>query len=230
MTRPTPEEIVAIKADVAKRFPGCLAQEVTLDAPINAVVIMARFDLPSWDSYVDAQGRDIDTAHVGALVDRRLWPSLDEVTALRERWPAVPRKVAVEMHKAAGEIVGTSVSVAFSLDALPRGLTAEKGAALIEAAEGAALWTVQLPGVPNTLIMQTPLADVYLAAKASNATANERNVGRISAMLTYALEAVVWSSEPIDQLLNRLPGLAADVRRAYLDMGGESAATRSKSL
>lgn len=230
MKTPSPEEVTAIKADVVKRFPGCVAKQITLEAPISAVVVMASFDLPSWDSYVDAQGRDLDTAHVSALVDRRLWPSLDEVTAMRERWPAAPRKVAAEIHKAAGEVAGSAVSVAFSLEALPRGLTAEKGAALIEAAGGAALWTVQLPGVPNTLVMQTPLADVYLAAKAANATANERNVGRISALLTYALEAVVWSSEPIDQLLNRLPGLAADVRRAYLDMGGEGAATRSKSL
>jgi hypothetical protein len=227
---PTPVEVSAIKADCAKRFPGCLPELIELDAPINAAVVVARFDLPSWSEYVDAQGRDLDTSHIGALVDRRLWPTLDEVTQLREDWPAAPKLIAKKLHEAAGEQVGRVSITRFSPSMLPKGLTPEKAAALVAAAEGAALWTARLPGGQHVLIMQSPLADVYLAAKAADRAAGDRNVGRISALLTYAVESVVLSAEPIDQLLNRLPGLASDVRIAYLEMGGEGAATRSKSL
>lgn len=231
MKTPTPEQVLTIKADAAKRFGSDRALLVELDAPIDAAVVVAPFNLVTWNDYVDAQARDIDTSHVGAIVDRLLWPSLDVFTALREAWPAAPRIIAQKMHVAAGEtLVKAVVTRLLSTSTPPLGLTAEKAAALIANAGTAALWAVQLPGVASSCVMQTPLADVYLAAKAADRAAKDRGIGRITAMLAYVLETVVWSSEPIDQVLNRLPALSSDLRLAFGEMGGEGATTRSKSL
>lgn len=226
MKHPSKEEIAALKADAVKRFGSDRAVLYEIGSPVDQAIVMAPLDLSAWCTHCDASLRDTDTANASLLVDRLLWPSMEEGLALREKWGHLATTVGEEMHKTSGHVPGEPVIWPFSISSMPNGMTEEVAKLL---PSGEELWTVVLPN-GTTLVMQAPSTDVFLAARAADKTASTRNKDYVMSTLVFLRESIVWCAEPIDALLNRLPLITSDLRAAYMQMGGAGATVRSKSL
>jgi hypothetical protein len=232
MKLPTAEEISTIKAQAMKRFGSDRALLVELESPIDVAVVVAPFGLEAWAAYADLQARDLETSHATAFAERVLWPSLDHALELCARWPAVPRNVAVQLHAAAGQVTGKPLVRRLSAAAPPKGLGQREAQQLIDQYAGASLWAVEQTPAELSCVMRTPAGDVYLAAKTADRLAREKGEGLVMAMLPYARESVIWSADahPIASLIERRPAISDDLRTAFLMLGGEGVAVRSKSL
>lgn len=228
MKTPTPAEVAIIKADAAKRFGSDRALLVELDAPIDAAVVMAPFGFQSFVDYVDAEARDTDSAEAAVVVERLLWPSLDEAMALREKWPASASKIVKDLRKAAGDVPGVASAVPLTAATAPKSLGAKGAQDLIEANPKVSLWAVTHVGIE--LVMKAPLPDVYAAAKAASISAARAKEGLIPSWWRYAKDHILWSAEPIDRLCEARPATIPDLVHPFFAMGGSAATTRATFL
>jgi hypothetical protein len=230
VTQPSDKDIAEAKAAAMERFGSAALELVELGAPIDRSVLMAPFDRASWSRYIDALHRDIMTAHGQVFAERVVWPPLEAAMGLRDAWPALPSLVAQRLALAAGDVPELATVQRLSAEVRPKGLEAKDAVALLAGAGGAALWSVELPAVELSCVMRAPLPDTYLAAVAEDREARSKGTGVIETMARYLLDAVVWSASPMPSALERRPAILGDLRRAYLTMGGEGAAVRSKRL
>lgn len=228
MKLPSPEEIAQIKATAVAKFGHDRVALVDLDAPIDAAVVVAHFNFAGWSQQVDAEKRDLDTAHQQGVVGQLLWPALDDFLALQRKWPLLSKNVMSHLYTRAGVKPGRAKASRFTIDSHV-GVDDATAKTLIEQNAGTDLWGFILP-TGQTVIMRAPLADVLLAARAADSAARERADGITRAALPFVKEAIVHATEPIDALLERLPATVEDLRVAFLQMGGDGVASRSKSL
>ena len=232
MILPTPEQVATFKAEAVRRFGSDRAMGVLLGEPTGAMCVFAPLDFAGWCDLLDAQSEDVDTGNKRLFVDRLLWPSLDEALSLAKRWPAAVGQCARELIKLAGET--SAQPVVRELKSHPlAGLSAEKAAELA-AAHDRALWGVRINATSTfeavSLVMQAPLSEMYLACRAADRDARGLKRGIELATSSFVLDAIVWSSEPVKPLLDRLPALSADLRLAFYMMGGAGVSVSTKSF
>lgn len=231
----TEAEIQTIKADAAKRFDG-RTREILLDEPIFTRVVMAPFDRPSYATFVDAEERDSTTAHDGLLLTRSLHPGLAGIDKLRRDWPAAAASVAGDMERAAGLVGAAAAEIhLLDLERLPIGLEKGRAQELVAEASGARLWALEIPEHGLGVVMVTPVAQIWRAAKTLDADARAKKKGIIAATEDYVLPAVVWSRQPLvvnggGGALDERPALYWWLWSTWNRMGGEGVRLRSKSL
>lgn len=239
MLLPTPEQILAAKADAEKRFGRDEALLVRCPAPIDFCGLFAPLDLDTYCTLADEQAADTDTGNRNAVYRQRLWPAQDVIAEKLRRRPAYAEQVVRELRKRAGYMPGTS-AVELLPDVLARaaedapvipGLSRAAAEKLIKDAPEDELWTVVGPG-PLSCVMATPDGDVWLAAKTKSTEAALRTNKRVvRSGLDFVLQAVRWSAQPLEEsLLADKPAFSYDLQRAYEMIGGSGADATSKSL
>ncbi len=238
MILPTPEEVLAAKTDAAARFGRDEVLLTRMAAPIDLCMLSAPLNLDAYCALADEQGHDLQTANRNVVLRRRLWPSAAIVTERLGRRPAMADKIVRALFKRAGTSVEQPVvelladmiaKTAADADVIP-GLSLTASRALLAGDEGAEMWGVTGPG-GLSLVMATPDGDVWLAAQAAKQKASESNARIVMSALDFALQSVKWTARPLlGDLLDDMPALCVDVRRAYDIIGGEGADATSKSL
>jgi hypothetical protein len=247
MLLPTPEEIATAKVEAAKKTGRDEVLLVQLTAPVDAAFLVAPLTRRSWADIVDEQNRDFVTSHKSAVLSHLVWPAAATALDIFRRRAVAPRKIAEHLQRRAGKLPGdpvvkllaevvetAPVGAPGSYEVAP-GLSLDKARALLSEApsdggEPRELWAAWGPHPRLSLVMATPDPDQYLAAEAANLRAVERRERIYEARLDFALPAIVWSREPVEALLEDLPALGADIKTAYITIGGEGAEASSKSL
>jgi len=239
MLLPTPEQVLAAKADAAKRFGRDEVLLIRCPAPIDFCGLFAPLDLDTYCTLADEQAADVDTGNRNAVYRQRVWPSQDAVAEKLKRRPAFAEQVVRELRKRAGYMPGNS-AVELLPDMLTRaaadaevipGLSRAAAEKLIKDGADDELWAIVGPG-PLSCVMATPDGDVWLAAKTKSTEAAVRTNKRVvRSGLDFVLQAIRWSSEPLEEsLLADKPALSYDLQRAYETIGGSGADATSKSL
>jgi hypothetical protein len=253
MIDPTPAEIIAIKSSARAKFGRDLALRVPLTSPIEAVVVVAPFDLASYAAHVDARQANAQTAQLGIVVDRLLWCSpadaasptidsivptkddpdpfrrvaLDRYDALQEMWPAVASLVDRKLLEIAGRARAGELAraVPLSVGTAPHGLSPADAAKLLEGrpVRGAGSLWSVTHGNGLALVMSSPQPDAWLAARAAWGESVRDSKGIIDSMLVLARQLIEWSPEPFEALIDRKPGYAEALLNPMLDMGGAGA-------
>ena len=236
---PSSDEVLAAKSDASSRFGSAEVLMVRMKAPIDFVILVAPLDLAGYCRMADEQVADLSTGNRNVVWRQRVWPSAEAVTALLDKRPGAADVITGKLLERAGKLPADS-AVEPLLDVIARaveaaevipGLTAAKAHELLEANAGDELWAVAGPG-PLSLVMRTPSSETWLASQSAHRRAAlETGKGVVRADLDFALEAVLWSRQPLeDVLLADKPALSTDVRRAYKTIGGEGADATVKSL
>ena len=236
-----PEQIAAAKAEAAARFGRDAVEEVTVRAPVNFEGLFAPLNFRAWCGHIDEQARDIVTSWPMIALRQRIVPGAGDFSAVLSRWPAAAKKIADLLYKRAGrlpdkprttplaELVAETATDA--PEVIP-GLTRVKALELLQPVDGelpAELWAVVGPG-SLSLVLASPDADVYHAAQAADRRAKEKGERIVEAKLDFVRQAIRWSRQPIDALLDDLPALSTDLKTAYDAIGGDGAEATSKSL
>jgi hypothetical protein len=239
---PTPEEVIAAKTAASTRFGRGEALLVPMHPPIDFAVLVAPLDLDAYCAMADDQANDLDTGNRNAVHRQLLWPAPDVFSKRLDRRPAMAAIVVGKLLDRAGRLPAISLVellpdvLAHAPDGVASGVPGLDRAAaekLIAAEPDRELWAVIGPG-PLSLVMATPEGDVWLAAESAfrgKVTGNGAAKRVVRSHLDFALQAVVWSSEPLEaKLLADKPALALDIRTAYQTIGGSGADATSKSL
>lgn len=241
ISTPTPDEIATAKAEALARFGSANLELVELTHPIGFAGLFAPFGFQAWCAHVDEQARDLVTSHQRAVIRQRVWPAAGDLTVMLGRWPAAAKKIADRLYLRAGRLPGEPrvellrdvlAAAPKEEDAILPGLSRAKAAELLRPAEGeppAELWAVVGPG-PLSLVLAAPDADVYHAAQTAHRRATEKGERLVEAKLDFVRQAVRWTAQPLDALLEDQPALSTDLKSAFDIMGGEGAEASSKSL
>jgi hypothetical protein len=235
--RPAPEEIALAKADAQARFGRSELLLVELGAPILACVLLAPWDLDGYCAHTDSVAQDPETAYHNAAQARRCWPAPAELTALLDRWPAASGLLVERLMVRAGKLAGKPCITPLQelLDAAGEGAEVIPGLSRTEAQRILAAHPDQVlsaavgPG-PLSLVYAQPEGDVWLACRSAAAKAHASGKRLIQAELDFIRQAIVWSRQPVDALLDDRPALSVDMRSAYAELGGATAEATSKSL
>ena len=225
MKEPTAEQVAEARADAIKRFGSDAVLWVELDASIEQVVLVAPVDFAAYCSHVDDQVRDLDTSHLSLLIDRRLWPPLPELLELTSKFGAFAQKCCVPLYEEAGQIPAAAVTVPLTKANTPSGANFDE---LVAAHPGGSLWVTKFGA--RSFVLKAPLTDVYLAAKSARAAATADCKDVLRCLSTVVREAVVWSPEPLAELLERKPAVFGDLRDAFFATGGAGARVRTKRV
>ncbi len=227
---PSAEEVAAAKQEALARFGRAEVLLVRMKSPINFVILVAPLDLAGYCKMADEQVNDLATGNRNLVNRQRLWPAAELVIALLDKRPGAADVVTGKVLERAGKLAADS-AVEPLLDALARaesdaevipGLSAAKARELLDADAGDELWAVSGPG-PLSLVMRTPSGEAWLAAQgAHRKAALETGKGVVRSDLDFALEAVVWTRQPLeDVLLADKPALSHDFRRAAFTRAAE---------
>lgn len=229
----TAEETAAIKADATKRFQG-KAMAVELGEPIHATVVVAPFDRPAYAKHLVNVGTDRQTGMSAALMDRILWPSLEGLHALNQRWPALAGKVARALEEEARQHSPDGVVVPFDPAKPPAGMGADVAAGLVAGAAGQALLVVSEPDAADMCcVMQAPDAGSWIAARAAYDDALRARKDTIAATEPYVFAAVKWSAQPLhggEGALDKWPAVYFSLWDAFKKAGGDGARARTFRL
>lgn len=242
MMLPKPEEVAVAKALAARVHRRDEALQVELRAPIDFCVLVAPLGFRAYCDHVDQQAKDMMTSHAGAVVGQLLWPSLDAYQARAAKRASMAAKIMRQLYTRAGKDAPdptvellADVVARLPADAPPTfdvqpGLSLQLARELLAPVDGEPreLWSVVSPLL--SLVMTTPVADIFLAAQTAKARATIKQERIVESMFDFAREAVVWSAKPIDALVEDRPALATDINTAYQLMGGEGADASSKSV
>jgi hypothetical protein len=244
MKLPTSDEIAKAKADALVRFGRAEVLLVQLPKPINFALLVAPMNLERHNKLVDAQAHDVTTSHGPVVLDALLWPAAEEWLAVAKVRPAAPKKVVHQILKRAGreddaakvellaELVAALPPPAHAEQVVIPELTAAMARKLLEAEdakeEPRELWAVFGPGL--SCVMAAPEPDVYLASQVALQNAQEKKEGITEARLGFTRDAIVWTSRPIDVVLDDKPAIHSDLTHAWLTMGGEVADATSRSF
>ncbi len=231
----TEEEIVAIEKDAAKRFDG---RSLLVELPeFDLCVVVAPFDREAYAEYQDDISKDPQTAYRGALLKRLLFPDLVTVEAHRQKCAMLPEHVAKRLSGEAGADSENAAKEPLDIQRLPDGLDRATAERLVKDANGARLWAVQDAMLGLSCVMQAPIADTWIAAKALYGDALSRSKGLISSVESYVMGTVVWSKVPLlasdgskSGLLDAKPALFWDLWGTFKRMGGDGTVVRTKSL
>ena len=223
----TEAEIAAIKQRASADFQGA-ALAIPIGDPVHELVVVAPFDRKAYAEYDDAEEKDPQSAYSKALYDRLLFPDLATLASITTRWPATPEIVATEMRRDAGSFLAKFESDPLDMSKLPAGLTVDAAKALVIEAKGANLWRVGADGF--ACVMRAPDPHTWIAARASYDDATRKGKGRIDAVDPYVRAAVVWSAEPIADMLARKPAWFWPLWGGFKRIGGEGAQARTFRL
>jgi hypothetical protein len=258
MILPTDAEKIAIKAAARRAFGRDDVRLVLSTDPIEAAAAVVPWDLAAYKPHVDARARNLLTAQAAAAIDRVVWCSpldtasstvdtltatkndpdpvrrvaVERLEAMHDAWPVLDERIERELRGIAGALPGGASYDArpLTLASRPKGLAATEALAMLEGAPrvgAGSLWAVASePG----LVLRAPQPATYLAARAAYHAAFVGDSGIIDSLLVIIRQLVVWSPEPFDALLERLPGLAEELATPFLRMGGSGAQTSSTFL
>jgi hypothetical protein len=226
---PTDDEIAGAKGLAAEKGFGSAVLLIELGHPIEAAFVVAPFDRSGWAKYNDALHRDTVAAHGQVFAERCLWPALPDAYAVRTTFPATPSLVVRKLEEEAGWRPDDAIVRRLDPMAPPPGLDTKAAADLIQQHRGTMLWSVELAAIELSAVMKAPLADTWLAGIAADKDARAKGKDVIGAMEPYIFDAIAWPVG-ITAQLERRPAAIADLRRAFLHVGGEGARARSKRL
>lgn len=247
MKLPSEEEIARAKAEAAKR--GARAVLVTYDDPdVDAAVIVATMTAAQFATFLDTSARSPSDAHAAALVDHGLWPSPDEIDAIRRTIPAFPGLVAKDLAELAGNFAGdpelTKLSASTPQAKLDRGRLPKEALAqlLAKYPEPGALTLaffppldVLTPGSGFSCVLKRPSPAVYEANIRSHARAKGEASGIWQVCATMARDVIAWTSEtgfePPDLIFERWPYVVSeDLANLFAKVGGAGAKGKRREL
>ncbi len=250
VTKWTDEEKARAKMLAAEKLGSDRMMVIAIDDPVEASVLACCHDRASFATYWDGTIGGAQNAHRGAMVARVLAPDLGALEKLRQKWATFPQSISLALAAEAG--VGVPVTVepldlaawdaadkaaAQARDnpapAYPLGLDRATAEGLIKAAAGRQLWTVDSGDSGLRAVLETPLADLWLAFDRAHDIAVAKRKGVVATLDAYVLPAVKWSSEPLDGgagILDRKPGLVLALEAAYRRAGGEGARVRTEAF
>lgn len=223
----TDEERARIKQRASAEFQG-EAIAIPIGDPINELIVSAPLDRASYSEYDDAEEKDPQSAYSKALYDRLLYPDLATLAGIAAKWPALPEIVAEALRREAGSYVVDFAAEPLGLSKLPAGLSADDARKLISEANGANLWTVGIRGF--ACVMRAPDPHTWIAARASFDDATRRGKGRLDVIDPYVRASVVWSPDPIADVLARKPAWVWPLWLGFKRLGGEGAQARTFRL
>jgi hypothetical protein len=236
MRKPTQEDIAAARAEALKRFNRSDLVQVPFGAPIDVTVLGAPFDKHGYYRFYDlSMSRPADVA-LTTWVERALFPG--DVQALAETWSALPIEFTRKLKEKAGEIrEDARVEPLTALGAPAAGLYPAEAAKLLEAAQGGpALWLVTpaaaLSGKRYAFVQESPDPARYEAAFNARTDATKNGYGILASTEELVCESVKWTpgGEPVEVILERLPGLMGELWYGFARAGGFGLAAEAKSV
>jgi hypothetical protein len=240
MLRPSPDEVVAIKAACRAKFGHDRVIGIPLGEPIDLFVAVAAFSgVKDASVYVDARTASSTgpmQARSALIVERCLWPSQAELAAVRRLRGVLDAKIEEYFRAAMGWSGDDNMAsaVRFSAATAPPGFAAPaelagKVNALFAAHPAAELWSVtnQVNGL--ALVIANPEEVVHTAFSAAFAELQKSRRGALTLSLDFLKDFIVWSPKPVDAYFDEAPGRAEDLTNPLLEMGG-AAATGSASF
>ncbi len=234
----TPEELAAAKAQARAATGKDHVEEIRLFMPGEEVVLLVRPMLvPEYADHVDATIRHEGDAAEALLVDFVLWPERAEVERIVGSYPGMPGEFAEEYREIHG--------VHLKLKPTVYQLAVKSPRAVLDAAKLSPTEATRLLGeFKRLVIVRTPaevgfscvmdldkIARVYAATKDRIEAAGKARRGVFGVCVQAVRDAIVWSSEPIDAAIERVPGIfPGDLLSVFLDLGGLGARRERKSV
>jgi hypothetical protein len=156
--------------------------------------------------------------------------ALERLETLRETWPIVNAEVERELRRVSGWVLeGVLHAVPLTPGTAPRGIAAKRVLEMLADAPAkgpGSLWSVQ-GGSGAALVLKAPLVDVWHGARAAWSEARQQKSGILESFMVLVRQLIVWSPEPLDAYIDRVPGFAEGLWNPLLEMGG--AATQASS-
>lgn len=241
MQAPNDEEILKAKAECRARFGHDRIVRVIVSEPIGTHALMAAFNLREAGVYHDARfGIGVASARSSLVAERCLWPSADALEEIRvkRRMPAVDVQIETQFRRLMGFVAGIAHAMPLSAATAPpsfaAGATGKEAAAKVAQLQaqyaGEQLWSIYRAENGLELIMRSPTSDVWTAASVAASAAQESNNGRLTCVLDFARDHIVWSPKPIDAYFDEAPGRADDCASPFFEMGGSGASASASFL
>ncbi len=242
MRAPSDEEIVAAKAECRKRFGHDRIVRVIVAEPIGTHALVAAFNLREAAAHLDARFVSVPNARSVLIAERCLWPSMEGLEEIRttRRMPAVDIQIEGEFRKLMGFVPGAAHAHPLTAATAPPSFVSPQDVArlgvglkvgeLQKAYPGEQLWSVCRRENGLELILRQPISAVWTAATVAAQAAQETNSGRLTCVLDFARDHVVWSPRPIDIYLDEAPGRADDIALPFFEMGGAGATASASFL
>lgn len=234
----TPEELITAKAASRAALGREHVEEIRIFVPGEEAVFLVRpMTSAEYADHVDAYLRHEGDAAEALLVDFVIWPERAEVERLLGLYPALPAEFAAEFRELHG--------VYPKLKATVYHLAAKTPAAVLDAAKLPRTEAERLiREIKRPVIVRAPapcefacvmdldrIARVYLATKDRLQAAGKANRGAFAVAVQAARDAIVWSSEPLESAVERVPGIfPGDLLLVFLDLGGLGARRERKRL
>jgi hypothetical protein len=240
MLAPTTDEITAAKAECRKRFGHDRIVRIIVAEPVGTHALVAAFNLAEATVYHDARFASPPSARSALIAERCLWPSMEALEEIRtvRRMAAVDVQIEGKFRELMGFIAGAAharpLSVATAPPSFVAGLQPKEASAKVaelqKAYPGEMLWSVYRRENALELMMRQPTSDVWTAATVAAQAAQESNSHRLTCVLDFARDHVVWSPRPIDAYFDEAPGRADDIALPFFEMGGAGATASASFL
>lgn len=231
---PNAEELSRAEAEARAKHGTDKLVRIDYAPPIGDAVGLhvVRFTLRTYKAFVDLQlAHGIASSHASVFMDHVVFPPQDERSALKLKWAALPKKVAAKLLALAGQDDAPPIMTPLEVGKEPTWLPADRAAEIIAEAEEneTVAWTVQKGRL--RLVMLAAESDVYIASQEAQRRALEKKSGVVDATIGYARDLVRFEAEPLDLLLEELPGLVYSTLDKALDvMAGEVAELETRSF
>ena len=228
----TPEQITTAKDECLKKFGHTRIVKIDIDYPIDVTVLMAAFGLSEAAEYVDARAKSRRSAAAGLIATRALLPSPKELQEIRDgrRLPAIDAQIEVAYRRVMGFVSrAPSVSRLTSLTA-PPSMPADVLAQLVAKNPADNLWSAVNEENDFEVAFLAPVSETWAAATAADERASQSGRGRLTAILDYAKDHVLWSPKPIAEFIDEKPGRAEELKQAFLESGGAGAQASASFL
>ncbi len=242
MLAPNADEIAAAKTECRKRFGHDRIVRVVIAEPIGTHALVAAFNLREAAAYHDARFVSVPNARSTLVAERCLWPSIEGLEEIRtaRRMPAVDIQIEGEFRKMMGFAAGVAHAHPLTAATAPPSFVSPqdvarvgvglKVAELQKAYPGELLWSVYRRENGLELILRQPASAVWGAATEAAQAAQSTNAGRLTCVLDFARDHVVWSPKPLDAYFDEAPGRADDLALPFFEMGGAGATASASFL
>lgn len=224
--RPTEEQIAAAKAVAAKVDRQALLLEVE---DFDIAVMFRDLSPDEFAEWFDVTNQNRENGVSLLLAKCLLWPSIDEARAVM---PAIGEEITGLVLERAGVVRAAALVEPATVERMVlEGIPQADAAELVAAnPRKNSLSLLRMPAQGVKVVMARPSAESFDATRDGEAQAKADGVGLYAVALHAVRDAIVWSSEPLETTLDRVPGILLDLKKETMRLGGAGAKRTIKSL